>query len=358
MAKNRYYLFGRNCDTNELKGISFSAKGITGREHSLEEIDFFTSTFQNEADLILSLYHKGLIDEYHYDMFIVSRNGDKLTYLEPIYGSFIYAKRIQNIVSSRNGLDLYGENILDHVIKKIYNQPNYYRFLVSGNSNVYRKFIDYFKKRDSLKEMFDCKYKDGSWMYHSYPLIRNLVESIYRYDDYYNRPNRESELKENMIQRGNLSDQIMVLTDSNYIDGQQSIFDVEDKVNQFDYVLEHIDSIDKDTFTLDDNGYQLNPSKLSSDEDPLFIDELKRIMPQSLMALFSGYVSSKYYLDHNLGYDYFQIVDEYQANYLALVQVLKNNSHLLNSAYSFLLLYNKCKSVGDVHGREKRKDPS
>ena len=359
MAKNHYFLFGRNCDTNEVKAIPFSRRGeISNVEHSLEDIDNYTNAYQSEADLTLSLYQNGKIDGYNYDLFIVSRNGNRLTFLEPIYASFMYSKRIHNITSTTNGLDLYGEPILDHVIKKMYYQPNFYRFLAAGNTNVYKKFIDYFKKRDDLKEMFNYKYKDGSWMYQSYPLIRNIVEAIYRYDEYNNHPGSDIQYQEKMKARGDLSDQIMVLTDPNYIDGQQSIFDIVENEDPFDYVMEHLDMIDKDTIIMNDKGYQLNVDKLSTDVDPLFLEEIKGILPQSLMALFFGDAYSRYYLDNNLGYDYFQILDEYHANHLALIQVLKNNSSLLNRAYSFLLLYNKCKSVGEANGREKRKDPS
>ena len=99
MSKNRYYLVARDKEKNSVKAIPFACSDIVAggdtmpsAENSLCDIDLFTTRFRSKGALVLYLYHRGEIDNYDSDIYIVYRYFDSINTMGCIYGGDPYCR--------------------------------------------------------------------------------------------------------------------------------------------------------------------------------------------------------------------------------------------------------------------------
>ena len=258
-AVKRYYLVIRDKANNDYNIINISDRnGHNNRANRLEVIDDLTMHYRNSNEFINDLLEQRYINNGNVDIFIVSPNskGNELSYLELVYNS--HSKRdekLNNIIEAALDKDLTKEEdnikyLLDRFADLMYYDEEFNNIVLFKYSNVANKYINYFKNRKGTKPFYQAKFKDGEWALHSYPLIRNIVDIIDRYDsykrstsevfeenlDYYKRvtPGRRKISKvllndiynnyfsANKDERLNLKNDLLLKTDKNYIEGQMS----------------------------------------------------------------------------------------------------------------------------------------
>lgn len=184
MGKNRYFLIARDKISNEVLTIPFClddgiSNGDLQVENSLCDIDLFTTMFQNQSELIVYLNRKGIISSYDSDIFIVARNGDSINTMECVYSEDFFGKELRNIAVNKRNNEFDNRNInivFDDFARKMFTDDDFFYFITYGFSNIYSKFIDYFKEAQDICDMLNAKLNDGAWASKSYHLIRNIVE--------------------------------------------------------------------------------------------------------------------------------------------------------------------------------------
>ncbi len=178
MNKNDYYLVLRDYLTNQFEFISIDKNSRL----SLEKIDTFTISFNNKKDLYDYLMKNHLIekDYTHLDFFIVARGKD--LFIQEVL--FSKNKKLKNIMdASLEGNILKEEesikSILNSFSRRMEIDQDFYNSIIYHNQSIYPKFISYYVGNRYL-DTYSLKYKDGGWVLKSYPLIRNIEESLKR----------------------------------------------------------------------------------------------------------------------------------------------------------------------------------
>lgn len=352
MAKNRYYLFARDKDTNKVKPISISDYDIYGFgtdirkvNNSLEAIDSMTINFDNQEELVYYLVSTGRLDNYNTDLFIVSRNQDNIVFLENIYSKYKFSNDLKRVSEDKlKGLCSFsGDNILDRFAFMMINDQRFRRFIESKFHRVYSKYIEYLNGCYDISSANKIKYNDLSWARKSYPLLRNIVEAISRYDKLKEKSGSISNLALNheveLNSLRNISkDEISIYTDKGYEEGQLNLFindkEENDRVN---VVTDFLCQLDSDSFYLDERQVHFNKDKFDcSRMEYKQLDNLdKRLM--RLLYLFT--VTKRF--------NEFDGYTELSNNNVTL-ETLKNinkllleDENMLNMAYAFCLLYSR-----------------
>lgn len=351
MSKNRYYLFGRDKDTNNVKVIGLSDYDVYSfgndyrrLDNYLEAIDYMTLGFDSQEDLVYYLVNTGRLDNYNTDLFIVCRNGDKIHYLENVYAGYDDAKELRSVGEEKlKGLPINYSNykILDDFAYKMINDRTFYRFIESKYHNVYLKYIDYFKNCNNLGAAYQIKFKDASWAVKSYSLIRNIVEAMNRYEKLKTIGGSISnvafdyQVDLNSVRDMNKED-ISIYTDKGYGAGQLNLFIQDSEDDKLSTVRDFLYKLDSDSFVVEDDKVVFNRDKF----DLSYID-YKHLnnLDERLMRLLYIYLVTKKFNEAD-GYTE-------QTNNNITVEAVKNINKLLedeiilNKAYAFCLLYSR-----------------
>lgn len=354
MSKNRYYLVSRDRETNVVKPIAISSNDIisdgnmiSSNENDLCDIDLFTSKFTSKGALVLSLYHSGIIDNYDSDIYIISRNGDNINILDCIYGNDYFSSEIRKIALKKRVREFDNDSI-NFIFKdfsmRMYNDDNFYSFVISGYSNIYQKFIDYFKECRNLSDMYNCRLRDGAWAFGSYHLIRNIVDAYSKYSKYrYGFRGVHYEMNE----RKNVNNDISSFTNKDYVDGQVSLFDMTEDTTKEDYILSKLDILNPQAFITSNNGVHFNTKFFAVYEDNLYATELSRLLDSDILTLLLNYSLSK------TSQSDLKSIKSRQDNISSLLmKKIKSDSTLCDRIYSFLLLYNKCMKDNGMNSGE------
>ncbi|MBQ8193535.1 MAG: hypothetical protein IJZ46_05645, partial [Bacilli bacterium] len=195
---SKYYLVAKSKTSDKFEIVKIKGNEIYSEESdmlercfNLERIDLFTSRFKNEESLKGYLKNNGRVNLDDYDLFIVSRNGQKIKFLNCLYNFGTRVELLRSIMkdSDQNKLTANSKTVsslLDDFIKNMFTMDNYYNFVVYGFTDIYKKFIDYVKARNvSLNELLGAKYKDGRWAMTSYNLHRSIIDSYQTYNRHY-----------------------------------------------------------------------------------------------------------------------------------------------------------------------------
>ena len=157
---SKYYLVAKSKTSDKFEIVKIKGNEIYSDESdmfercfNLERIDLFTSRFKTEESLKGYLKNNGRVNLDDYDLFIVSRNGQKIKFLNCLYnfGSRVELLRHIMIDSDQNKLTANSKTVsslLDDFIKNMFTMDNYYNFVVYGFTDIYKKFIDYVKARN------------------------------------------------------------------------------------------------------------------------------------------------------------------------------------------------------------------
>lgn len=361
MGKTKqYFLIARNRDNNSFQVISVNGR----RGCSLEEIDLYTTQFFDALDLEKKLQSDGVIPFSNVDFFIVSQNlNNGKTFINNIELLFSNNSIIcgiaqdslyGNIENSSGKIDM----IIDDFISRYFSSSYLFRQVFDGRTNVYKKFVDYLKTC-SGQSAYGIKYRDGGWARKSYSLIHNLLEAEVRNND-------SVHLKDEMFRRL-LDRKLISETSPDYDANQLSLFDSildpeEEKEDKLLEVIMTFENLSSDTFRFDDERVIFNSSAFS-DYASGELDILSTYLDEGLLvALYNYGRYKKYFGDGTLKFgESYQIpVVREQKN---IINIL-NNSTILDRAFTWCMLYNKCmnrnKKIGDKDGCEyqKRKEES
>jgi hypothetical protein len=360
MSKNKYYLIARNKTDNSFKIININ--NSCDKSASLEEIDLYTLNYKKDTSLILDLYTKEKIDNFDIDLFIASRNNDSVDYLELLYNynesnRFTKLKNVANSSIKGNISESIKDinSLLDDFILKMHNNDNFYRYVNSGCTNVYRKFYNYIDDinitdEDNLKDLFRIKYNDGAWSLKSYRLIRNVTEAIdrfYRTLSYYN----QESFTNNMSSRNKIKSKIALETDNNYFEGQISLFDFmnnsKDESSTLDKLYEVksiFKTIPREAFISNKEGVKFNPDYFSYYADSNYKDILSTKLDNRLLkAVYLYAIHKKCFTEKEARCEStLEIERDLREDLDNIHKMLSKNPKKLNDAYIFCKLYNRC----------------
>lgn len=374
MSKNRYYLFARDKDTNLVRLIPLSNNDIffdgninQRTSLSLEEIDHMTMNFSSEDILKMHLVNTNRLDNYNSELFIVSRNGDNIKYLENVYKDQALSNELRMVTEEK----LVSENdfgnriiILSRFVFLLTTNKIFRDFIYTKYHNIYTKFIDYFKDSYNYNEAYEKIYSDSFWAKDSYILLRNIVEAKNRFFSLgeYTKKKAKEYVESRELQRNRSLGDIYRLTDKNYVDGQLSLFvdnpndlsNEEKEKEKMEYLKSFIDELDYDSFVYDKLGVKFNKEKFNcTEEEYKQLDNLDHKFKNAL------YIYLKYNELFNDYKDYKEGISNFKS---IIINTLENNEILRNRFYAFSLLYKKISSetyhiIGDKQVyRKKKKD--
>lgn len=242
MAGIHYYLVGQEKFSHQFQVIDFYPDDyFYGAHQKLEQLDLLSTMFENEEKFVQFLCGKGRLPSSNYHLMIAFFKNKDIKFYNVIYNDQ-YNKHFNHL---RKGAK---ESLLDtkayiksasDVIKEFYDSvktnDRLYSMITANATNIYGKFLDFFKTKDRVESFSDLKNRDGGWFLRSYTLLRNIVEAECHYeklnqrsDDFYRsmveerRMNERKLLKEKEKLRKLLGDRDNPMV----IPGQLSLFDV------------------------------------------------------------------------------------------------------------------------------------
>ena len=233
---NKYALIAKDNNSTNYKFISFEGEKIT----KLEKIDLYTMYFENKHALLEQLFDNGQINDTDVDLFIVcsKNNGKEITFMEPLYygTNYLLIRHLLDIIPQSLKRNIDDKKCFDQILRqfesKIINNSVFYDMVIWNKTNLYGKFSDYIKQSRKIPGFMEkIKHNDGGWIYDSYPLIRNMVEAINRYDNI-SRQTRDVFNKNNEINYNNKKNREKIIPslkekfEDGYIVGQISLFDM------------------------------------------------------------------------------------------------------------------------------------
>ncbi len=369
MKKNNYFLVARNRDTNTFKILRVYGE----RGSQLEKIDYATSKFKSSDELIKLLFEKERIDSLNTDLFIAYKGNKKeMKYLEVIYNS--KDDRVQDlrnalVFSSNKNLSKSEEakRIVDKFCQKMEYNSEFYNFIMNENTNLYSKFIKYFKKEKSFgmdedstihnKPKYSVKYVDGAWVINSYLLIRNIVEAFNRFDRFNEKENIDY-LNSNVPFRKLINNRLMIEVDSDYIDGQMNIFDymnMQEKISDDDKMVEVmniLDYIGRDTFVKRGSGIGFNEKKFSNYED-VDLEKLKTLIKGKLRGYMYLFGFHKYHLDEANKYmmNTLELESDVRLDRAKIIEYLRQGKNL-DKAYEWSKIFTKYLEKSKVYKKD------
>lgn len=241
---SKYYLVAKSKTDNrfeivKIRGNEISCNGTSDLERSfnLEKIDLFTSIFHSEEELLKYLKNKGRINLDDCELFIAARNGDTIKYLNCMYHFSDRVDLLRQIMISSDKKELTKDSVdatqlLNDFIYNVFHNERFYNLVVNGYTDIYKKFIDYFKRCSAgMKEYGYSKYSDGRWAMTSYILQRSIMDAYNIYNQTYKSRymlNDAASLKRNnRNSRESITNELKLITDKDYVEGQISMFDTE-----------------------------------------------------------------------------------------------------------------------------------
>ena len=240
---SKYYLIAKDKNSDKFEIVKIRGNEIYSdksdmleRCFNLENIDLFTSRFNSEESLINYLKSNGRINLDDCDIFIASRNGKNIKFLNCIYNfsnrvDLLRTIMIQSDQGRLNSNSKTSGSLLDDFINSIFKNKKYYDFVVYGFTDIYKKFVDYFKGRNvELKDLYSAKFKDGRWAMTSYNLHRSIIDSYQVYNRHFRSNDMftsvSNERRNNRLNRESILNGLLAQTDKDYVDGQISLFDL------------------------------------------------------------------------------------------------------------------------------------
>lgn len=254
---NMYCLVARNKKDNSFKIIGikecwYNANGdteILSYKNTLASIDLVTSRFKSREEMQKRLIDRGYLDDGEYDFFIASKNKSnssaQLRFQEVIYGP-VKNERMAEFkeiaaASHIGRLDDSNQKIVrvfNKLITKAYYNHGYYYMIMNGYTGIPKRFVDSMDGMINLDTVpYSLKMRQ-KWAMESYPAIRNIIESLNRYDllcksnSNLVKANVEF-LGDNYRQRKNLVPKLLKVLDKDYTVGQISMFDTDNLSDNF-----------------------------------------------------------------------------------------------------------------------------
>ena len=358
--RKEYFLIARNKQNNDYQIIKINGK----RSHRLEEIDEFTLRFGNSSNMIDYLTKAKVLEFTDCDFYIANNTKNEMNYLEVVYDSRESRTELLREVidaSKQRSLDTNNEHakrILDNFANKVSGDPVFNDYIINGKSKLPKMFVDNFVGYN--KANYRAKYKRGSWAIKTYSILRNVIVEMNRYD----ATNRgfyylDSRSRDNETARRKLDDKLLVVTDKNYVEGQLTLFDleesrIEDKLIE---ILDTLTSLPADVIVKNKKGelcYRRRKFPSYEDGD---LNKLSTLLTKELAEIIFDLVSTRQTASI---FDDGTYEEDMKYAKLRLVDKLKEDKDVLNNAYRWCLVYNKYSEryLGDNYGRQYTKPTS
>lgn len=245
----KYFLVGQNKFDYHFQIVEFEPEDfLYDTCKKLEQLDLFSSRFSSEDELVDFLYKKNKLPGLNYQLSIAFLKDKDVKFYNLIYNDG-RSKHLPELISCA------GESLEDtqkvikrgkKIIKDFFNQvkddDKLYDMLVSNATNIYGKFLEYFKVKGKFETFSDLQSMDGAWFLNSYTLLRNIVDAESHYqqlahsslDFYYimNSEKREDERKK-LKGKSELRKELLEKLDPLVLPGQLSLFDFDPVSNQY-----------------------------------------------------------------------------------------------------------------------------
>lgn len=393
---SKYYLIAKDKKTDKFEIVKIKGNEIYSDESdslercfNLERIDLFTSRFRDEDSLKEYLKNNSRVSLEDFDLFIASRNGKNIKFINCLYNFSNRVDLLRSIMidSDQNKLNANSKTVsslLDDFINNLVKNDKYNNFVIYGFTDIYKKFIDYFKGRNvPIKELYSAKFRDGRWAMTSYNLHRSIIESYQTYNKHFRNSDIytsvANEKKNDRLNREAILSQLLVQTDKDYIDGQISLFDlpveettetalkketkikskkpVLEKVSYDDMLVEvmtYLDKFPRGMFI--GENLEFNPLIFPGCD----VSGLNNISVR-LKRLVNSYTVNKYHLDKAIEYNgnTRELKVDIAMDRKAILRLFESGS-ILSKFYNFCHLYDKIKEEyeskvkeGKVYGKRE-----
>ena len=247
----QYFLVGQNKFNYQFQVIEFYPEDYLYDTHrKLEQLDLFSSGFQSEEELVRFLYDKGRLPSCDYHMSIAFLKDRDVKFYNPIYNDGHNKHLIELRDSAQESLQdtkksmKQGKKIIKDFFEKVKSEDKLYTMLVSNTTNIYGKFLDYFKIKSRFESFSDLQNIDGAWFLRSYTLLRNIVDIESHYErlskdsfDFYRTIIEEKQADDRRKLKGKnlLRKELLEKVDPLVLPGQLSLFDFNMDLGQYSF---------------------------------------------------------------------------------------------------------------------------
>lgn len=212
----------------------------------LEKIDLFTTRFSSEEQLIDFLYNDNRIyskDVKLYIAFQPKKNGN-LKFYEVLYNynNNSDITDLRNIASSNLGIGgdkayQRAESILRRFYSLADRSDQFYNMLIANMTNIYGKFLEYFKTKNRYDGVEKLRNFEGGWAFRSYTLLRNIVEAQEKYKNLMTMrgnifENASDIFRANERRRLKIKAELLAHLNSGYDPNQLTLFDYAKMLDQ------------------------------------------------------------------------------------------------------------------------------
>lgn len=247
----QYFLVGQNKFNYQFQIVEFYPEDYLYDTHrKLEQLDLFSSCFQNEKELVQFLCEKGRLPQGDYDLSIAFLKDKDVKFYNLIYND-IYNRHLSGLRESAQ-ISLQdtkksikqGKEIVKDFFEKVKTDDKLYSMLVSNTTNIYGKFLDYFKTKGRFENFSDLQNMDGAWFLRSYTLLRNIVDVESHYErlvksstDFYRAMIEEKRVDDRKKLKGKnlLRKELLEKVDPKVLPGQLSLFDFNMESGQYSF---------------------------------------------------------------------------------------------------------------------------
>ena len=341
---NLYYLVARNKRDNTITTIPVNGLDCG----SLEDIDLFTMNYRNEAELSYDLLEKGIISSIPVDLFIANQKIGDIYIQEVIYS---YANEIRSIAENSKKdkmIDSIDEvdTILDNFSYKMKYNNRFSAMIAVTDTNIYPSFIDFYIDNNDKYDgpLYHAKYQKNSFARKSYKLIRNIVETNHRFENYICACHN---ITRNNFYRKLLKDKLIGITDKDYVSNQLSLIDDIDEKSDEEKIFKILgifDRVSPEEFICDNNLLNINKSEFNNCSGTDY-KKLDGLLSDDLLILLYNLARSN---------KQFQVENNIRNE---IMNILCNDRIVLEMAYQWCNVYNRYKDVyGDVNGYQYKKN--
>ena len=247
----QYFLVGQNKFNHQFQIIEFYPEDYLYDTHrKLEQLDLFSSSFQTEEELVQFLYDKGRLPNCDYHMSIAFLKDRDVKFYNPIYNdghnkhlSELRESAQESLQDTKKSIK-HGKKIIKDFFEKVKTEDKLYSMIVSNTTNIYGKFLDYFKTKGKFENFSDLQSMDGAWFLRSYTLLRNIVDVESHYErlsksssDFYRAMIEEKQVDDRRKLKGKniLRKEILEKVDPLVLPGQLSLFDFNMDSGQYSF---------------------------------------------------------------------------------------------------------------------------
>ena len=242
-----YMLVARNKKDNTFKiiGIKESWYKSGGDDenvcykNSLPSIDLVTSRFLSREDMQKRLIEKGYIAEGEYDFFVASKtksgSSNPVKFQEVIYRPEQNERmaEFRTVASASHAGRMKEVNdkvlrIFNKLLTKSFHRPDFHHMIQNGYTGLPKKLVDALAGVRECKDVpYSLKYKER-WAVESYPVIRNIIEALNRYDLLVSKDNNiinanVGYFNENVRGRRSLMNELNIILDKDFTPGQLNL---------------------------------------------------------------------------------------------------------------------------------------